>query len=216
MTAAIQYYLRLIAYRQSALPPILSYLALLAMVFANDAGPPVAAATATSVALMPVCAWLMRVAGTSESRPFAEMTSVALGGGTRRLMARTGAAALLGCGLSVLSVIWARVANPHPYPASTLAIVLGMHLAEVIAGIGVGALLAPPLRVAAGAAIVATTALVLLSLLISWMPPLGPVLYRLDRDPVPGAPTLLVAISQAAVFGGLSLLTAGALGRRAP
>jgi hypothetical protein len=215
MTAAAAYYLRLLAYRQSAIPPVLFYLGLLALVFADDAGPPVPAATVTAAALMPLSAWLMRLTALSENRPFADVTAVALGGATKRLVARAAAAGSVGTALALVAVVWARAANPHPYrPAQIVAVVIGMHLAQVIAGIGIGALLAPPLRVTAGAAAIAMIGLVLLSLLVRWVPPLGPMLYDLGRTPVPGPVTLLLAIGQAAVLGGVTLTIAAVLGRR--
>ena len=216
MTAAVGYYLRLLIYRQSAIPPVLIYLALLAMVFATEAGPPVPAATVTAVALMPLSAWLMRLTALSENRPFADMTAVALRGATRRLVARAAAAGLVGAALAFVAVVWARVANPHPYrPAQIAVLVVGMHLAQVIAGVGIGALLAPPLRVTAGAAIIAIVGVVLPSLLLEWVPPLGPMLYNLNTAPVPGPITLFVATGQAAIVGGLALTLAAVLGRRA-
>lgn len=216
MTAAVAYYLRLVGYRQSALPPVLLYLGLLGMIFATDAGPPVSAATVTSAALMPLSAWLARLAALSESRPFADMTAVALAGSTRRLLARTAAATVVGAGLTLVALVWARVASPHhPYDATTVLIVVGMHLSQVLAGVGVGALVAPPLRVTAGGATVAITVVVLLSLVIRWMPPIAPMLYNLDRNATPGATTLLLVIGQAAVVGCLALTAAAVLGRRA-
>lgn len=214
MTAAVAYYLRLVAYRQSAIPPVLLYLAVLGMIFASDAGPPVPAATATAVALMPLSAWLMRLTAAAESRPIADISAVTLGGGSRRLLARAAAAGLVGIGLCVVAVAWARLSNPHPYTATTMLVVVVMHLAQVAAGIGIGALVAPPLRVTSGAAAVTITTIVLASLLLRWMPPLAPMLYHLDRSPVPGPLTLLVVIGQAALVGVLALAAAALLGRR--
>ena len=215
MSAAVVYYLRLLAYRQSVIPPVLLYLALLGMIFATDAGPAVPVATVTAAALMPVSAWLMRLTALTETRPFAEMSAVALGSATRRLLARAAAASVVGMALSVASVAWALVANPHPYPMTTVALVGALHLAQVVAGVGIGALVAPPLRATAGLAAVAISVIVLLSLLIRWVPPLAPTLYHLERTPLPGALTVLLAVGQAPIVGGLALAAAAALGRRA-
>lgn len=215
MTTAVSYYLRLLAYRQSAIPPVLLYLALLGMIFASDAGPAVPAATATAVALMPLCAWLMRLCAVSEARPFADITAVALGGVTRRLAVRALAASSVGVGLAAIAVAWSVIVNPHPYPAATVLIIVGMHLAQVIAGVGVGALVSPPLRVTPGAAVLAIAALVLVSLLVRWVPPLGPMLYNLDRTPVPSPMTLLVTIGQAAILGTAALALAALRGSSA-
>lgn len=216
MRAAVAYYLRLLAYRQSVIPPVLLYLGLLGIVFATDAGPPVPAATVTAAILMPVSAWLMRLTALAETRPFAELTAVALGGATKRLVARATAAAVVGAGLTLVSLAWALLANRHHrYEPATLLILLGMHLAQVLAGVGLGALVSPPLPVTSGVAALVITGIVLLSLLIRWFPPLAPVLYHLDRTPVPPAGTLLLTIGQAAILGAVTLAAAAALGRRA-
>src|SRR3954453_13422536 len=98
------YYLRLIVYRQSVLPPVLLFLAILAFVYSGDAGPPIPAVAATSIVLMPVAAWMSRLTGTVESARFAEITAVALGGRARQSVAQSMAAIAAGTGLSILAV----------------------------------------------------------------------------------------------------------------
>lgn len=215
MTAATAYYLRLVALRQSVLAPLLVFVGVLAMVYASDPGAPVSAATATSATLMPLSVWVMRLVAGAESQPFAEVTAVVLGGSTRRLAARCGAAVVLGALLTAVAVVWGRLAAAgHPYHATTYVVVAGMHLAQVLAGVGIGALLAPPLPATSGVAVVVTTAVVVLSLLVPWLPPLGPVLMGLDQPPVPGAGTVFLVVVQAALVGVMAVAVAAVLTRR--
>jgi hypothetical protein len=62
----------------------------------------------------------------------------------------------------------------------------------------------------------AATLLTVASLLVAWVPPIGPMLHHLGDIPVPGALTLSLAISQAAAVGILALLAAAIIAPRTP
>ncbi len=144
------YHLRLVALRQAALAPALVYVGLVALVYASDAGPPVSAATVTAVALMPTAAWLYRLVATVESLPFADITLIRLHGRTRRQLTWMVSAVLLAAALGAAAAGWARLANPHPYPAPTLVLIGVLHLAQALAGVGLGCLISRPLPVPVG------------------------------------------------------------------
>lgn len=203
---AAAYFLRLLLFRQAMLAPVLTYLSLVAAIYASDAGPPVPAAAVAAVALMPVSAWLTRLVTTVESAPFAEVSLVALGRPARLLLARVVAVLVIGGVLTAVTIGWAMLANPdpsphtpHPYGGTTLPLIVAMCLAECVAGIGVGVLLAPPLRT--GTAVAAVTGLVIASLAVSWLPPLSPLLRTANEVPLPAAPALALAFGQAAIVG---------------
>lgn len=200
MVRGVGYHLRLLAYRQTAVAPVLVFLGLLAAIYASPAGPPVPAGAVPALALMPLTAWLTRAVATAESEPFAEITLVALGGPRTRRRAQALAVLVVAIALTVTSVLWAAVANdPGQYSARTVVIIVGMCLAEAVAGIGVGALLGPPLR--PGTTVLAVTALFVVSLIIPWVPPLNPLLRVAQHSPVASWDRLLVATLQAAAFG---------------
>jgi hypothetical protein len=201
MIAATGYYLRLLVYRQAVFPPALAYLGLVAAIYASPAGPPLSPGAVTSVALMPVSAWLARLAATAESAPFAEVSLVALGSMVRRQVARSAAALTVAVALGAAATLWGALANPAPYPPSTVIALLGMHVAEACAGAGVGALLAPPLHTRVGSAVAVVAAIVLASLLIPWLPPLNPLLRIGNQHTAPGPVTLLLVTAQAAAVG---------------
>ena len=213
MTAATGYYLRLLVYRQAVLPPVLAYLSLVAVSYASPAGPPLRPGAVTSVALMPVTAWLVRLAATSESTPFAEITLAALGGPLRRQAARLAATLSAAAALGGVAIIWAALADPGPYPATTVIALVGMHLAEACAGAGIGMLVAPPLRIRAGAAITAVIGLTVVSLVVPWLPPLNPLLRAVYQHPSPGPGQLAVITCEAAAVGVAAAL-AGAVAIR--
>jgi hypothetical protein len=215
VTSGTAYYLRLLAYRQTALPAVGAYLALLAVIYTGDAGAPVPAATVTSAALMPIGALVFRATAGAESLPFADVTLVVMGGLRRRQLARLLAALVVMTLLSAIATIWAATANPHHYPASTVAIIVGMHLSQSLAGVGLGCLLAAPLPVAPGASAVALAGVVTASLLIPWLPPLNPLLRTLDHGPTPSALTIAAVLAQAAALGLILALTALPVARRA-
>lgn len=215
MIAAARYYLTLMSRRQTALAPLLVFVAVLGMVYASDAGPPLAAGAVPAAALVPIGAWLMWLCATCESRAFADVTLVAVGSGGRRLCARVLAVLAIGAALTTTACVWARVANPHPYPVPVVVEIAAVNLAAAVAGLGLGAMFAPPLRATAGAATLAIAAVVVLSLIVPWLPPLGPLLHAYIGVRPPSGAHAAVAIGQAALFGALLVAVAYLRGRRA-
>jgi hypothetical protein len=207
VSTAIRYYLRLLTSRQAVLAPVLAYLALVAVTYSGTAGPaqlaqpPLQAAAVTIVALMPVTAWLTRLVATAESQPFAEVTLVTLGGSLRRQAARSAAAMTVAVLLGAVATLWGTVANPAPYPATTVITLLGMHLAEACAGAGVGILIAPPLQTRVGTAVAGVTVLTVASLVVPWLPPLSPLVRTVFHNPSPSPGVLLLVTGQAALLG---------------
>jgi hypothetical protein len=207
MTAAARYYLRLLVSRQAVLAPVLCYLAVVALDYSSPGGlprlaePHLQAGAITAVALMPATAWLTRLVATSESAPFAEVTLVALGGSGHRQGARCTAVLAIAVALAGAATLWGRVADPAPYSPTTAIALLGMHLAEACAGVGIGVLIAPPLRTRVGTAVAAVTGLTLVSLAVPWLPPLNPVLQAAFHHGAPGLPLVLLVTGQAVVLG---------------
>ncbi|HEY7429735.1 MAG TPA: hypothetical protein VH641_03265 [Streptosporangiaceae bacterium] len=211
MIPATGYYLRLIVYRQAVLAPVLAYLCLVAIIYANPAGPPLSPGSITAVALMPLTAWLVRLTATCESAPFAEITLTVLGGPLRRQAARLAATLAVTVALGVVAVVWGSLANPEPYLTPTVVTLLGMHAAEACAGAGVGILLSPPLRVRVGTAVTVVTVVTLASLVVPWLPPLNPLLRAVYIRDWPGPGLLLAVIGQAWLVGLAGVLASVAL-----
>lgn len=211
MISGVWYYVLITARRQAVLAPIVTLFAIVGIVYATDAGPPLAAATVPAAFLVPIGAWIIRLVATAESKPFADVTLVALGSGARRHVCRGAAALIFGLGLSTVATVWARIANTHhDYASGVVLTMVVMNVVLVIAGIGLGSLLSPPLRVTAGAGALAATIIALVSLVIRFVPPIGPVLdaYIARRTSGP------IALVEATTVGAVAFLVAGVLGRR--
>jgi hypothetical protein len=199
--AATAYYLRLLLARQGALAPVVAFMSVVAMVYASAAGPALSAGSVTAVALMPASAWLMRLVAGVESGTFAQVTLVALGSRRRRLMARVLATVVVVAALSVAAVVWAMVTNPQPYPLGVVVALLALHLAEGVAGVGLGALVSPPLATRPGPAVTVVVGYVIVALITPWLPPLRPVLQTLQHVTDPSATVLLLLVVPALAFG---------------
>jgi hypothetical protein len=200
------YYLRLVAYRQTAIAPLLVFVALVAALYASPAGKPIPAGAIPAVALMPVAAWLTRIVLTAESEPYADVTLVSLGSAAARRNARALAAMAMAAALTLLSVVWAIAANnARQYTLAAVVVIVAMCLAEAVAGVGLGLLLGPPLPVATS--VLSLTAVVILSLIGPWVPPLNPLLRVVMRTDTPSSVTLALVTAQAALTG---ILAAGA------
>ena len=215
MIAAVRYYLTLMSKRQTAIAPMLVFVALLGIVYATDAGPPLAAAAVPAATMVPIGAWLMWLCATCETRAFADVTLVATGSPGRRLASRVLAVGVMCTALAAAACVWGRIANPHPYPAPVLIQIAAMTLAAGIAGLGLGAAFAPPLRTTAGAATLAVTLVFIVSLILHAVPPLGPLLHAYIGVRPPSAAHAAFAIGQAALFGAALVVVSHLLGKRA-
>ncbi len=210
MIAGVRYYLLVTARRQAVLAPMFTMLIVIGIVYATDAGPPLAAATVPAAMLVPMGAWIMRLVATTESKPFADVTLVALGSSARRHLCRGAAALGFGLALCAAATVWARIANPHPYTAGTVTTIAVMNVVELVAGIGLGALVSPPLGVTAGAAALAAAVLAMVSLVIRFVPPIGPVLDAYIANRQSGAQAFI----EATLVGIVAFGVAWFLGRR--
>lgn len=204
-----RYSLLLLALRQSALAPALTYLALVAAVYASDAGPPVAAGTVTAVGLLPVCAWLARLVASAESAPFADITLLRLGGPARRQLIWWVSTMLVGAAFTVVAIVWARIANPHPYPARTVLLLVLLHLVQAACGAGLGGLLARPYPVANGVAVLVVTGVMVASLVVVQLPPVGPMVKAFAGDGSTDAAQVAAVLEATAVA--VALLLCGCL-----
>jgi asparagine N-glycosylation enzyme membrane subunit Stt3 len=136
----------------------------------------------TAVALLPICAWLARLVASAESAPFADITLLRLGGPARRQLIWWFSTMLVGAAFMVVAILWARIANPHRYTARTLVLLVLLHLVQAACGTGLGALLARPYPVATGAAVLVVTGVMVASLVIVQVPPVGPVVKAFAGD----------------------------------
>jgi hypothetical protein len=100
----------------------------------------------------------------------------------------------------------------HPYPAPTLVLIGVLHLAQALAGVGLGCLISRPLPVPVGVAVLAVTSVVVVSLVVFWLPPLGPMLAAFAGRHATGQVQVL-ALAETIGFGAVLAGTGWALDR---
>lgn len=182
MTALTQ--MRLVDFGRSQhwVAPLTVYALVLALVYAVGAGPAPGAFSVTATALLPVVAWLSWSMVSGEDPVAAQVGVVTVGGPSRAHASMLLAAAVACLPLVVLAVAWAGIANRAAMGQwEAWAGGVGLHLLYAVLGVGLGALLARPLRMAPGAALVTILALLLLGLIVP-ASPLAGALRALNRE----------------------------------
>jgi len=209
--ALCRYQLADFLHSQRWVPPLLVYLIVLGLVYSFDAGPAVPAYGVTAVALFPVAAWLTRTVLSTEDPIAREITAA-----TARGQLRIQAALLISAGVAALPFVtlaigWAGVANYHNihgWHAWLGGVVV--HLVFAVLGVGLGALLAPPILHRPGPAVLGIVAVTLLSIVIRVSPVAG-TLDVLTHNPRQGFTAVitppiavLLALTTAALLSSLA------------
>ena len=169
---------------RSVLAASLAWFALLAAVYAADAGPPLAALAFTAAALTPIAAWAA-AASLAATSPDLRQLLTAANGHPRVLLADAVPSVLWVLGATVAGSAAPWLLDPHPAPWTDrllgavfhllcgcvgIAIALALHAAGVTRGV-------QTLVVAAGS---------LASARVAWLPPAGPVLSLWGAGERPG------------------------------
>jgi hypothetical protein len=186
MRALVGYQLATLARSQRWVGPFVTYLGLLAFVYASQAGPAVPAYGVTGYALLVVSAWLASATLGAENEVARQVTAATAGSQVRVQVAALVAAAVPATVLAVGAVGWALVANAA-YSAGVKSVVGGLALHEVFAllGLGIGALLGRPLVNGSGQAALGILAVTMLALIVPGSPVQG-CLRVLESNPVHG------------------------------
>jgi ABC-type multidrug transport system ATPase subunit len=203
---------RLLAVSQWTTAPALLFLLVLAIVYATDAGAPAAAAGLTATALAPVLTWVAVLAHGVDGRPVARAFAAHVGGVGRAHLAASLATLPFLLAATLAGTLWPllaqrAVAHPPAVVAQTVALLLGGGLL----GVGVAALVVPPLVTGSGWRVAVTTAAYLL-LLLAPVSPARPLL-EVAVGQSTGAAAVLVASLVAAGAGGAAAVLA-AVGAR--
>lgn len=127
------------------IPAAVTYLALLAAVYATDAGPAYGAYAFTAAALLPVAAWLTVPTLALESEAGRHVVAVAVGGQHRVQVGWLAVAAGQAWALAVVAVVWGLIANRAADTPAEAGVGLAVHAGFGVAGVGVGALFGRPL-----------------------------------------------------------------------
>jgi hypothetical protein len=186
MTALVGYQLATLARSQRWVGPAVTYLAFLAFVYASEAGPAVIAYGVTGYALFVVVAWLTAATLSAENEVARQVAAATAGGQLRVQLAALAAAGCAAAVLCVVSVGWARVANPT-YTGSLKSLVggLALHALFAVLGVALGSLFGRPLVDAPGAAGLGILAVAMLALIVPGSP-VQSCLRVLESNPVHG------------------------------
>ncbi|GAA2676542.1 MULTISPECIES: hypothetical protein [Actinosynnema] len=183
--ALVRYLVADVARGQRFLPPVLLLLAVLAMLYAGDAGEAPQAYIGSSALLYPVSVWLAIVVAGSEDPVRHAVTVTASGGWARARVGVALAALVWACGAAVLGTLVPVLTQSRPYPAAVVLTGLAANLVCAVAGVGVGLLCARPVVVRAGWTAVAALALTVAAYPLGPVPPVGAVLGALGGRVAP-------------------------------
>lgn len=213
MTALIRYQLADLLASQRWVAPLLAYLAFVGFVYASDAGPAVPAFGVTSLALLPVSAWMTRQLLSVEDDAARQVTAAAAGGPVRVQTALVCAAMVAQMPMVLVAVGWAAVANhPHLHGLGAIAGGLVLHLVFACTGVGLGAVVARPVLRAPGTAALVIVAAFVVGLVVPWSPVLEAA-RAVQTDPVHHFraglfPWLAALVALGLVGAGVSILVA--------
>ncbi|WP_138760281.1 hypothetical protein [Modestobacter altitudinis] len=188
---------------RSVLAASFGWLAVLAAVYAADAGPPLPALAATAALLLPVSAWATAAHLAATSADLRQVL-VAADGPVRTLVADAVPALLWLLAATAAGVLADVAADPHPAPVGVRLLGALLHLLCGCVGVAL-ALALHAGRVTRGVQALVVVAVSLASARSPWLPPAGPVLSTWGSGEQPGV--LLAGWA----MGGPVLVTAGLL-----
>jgi ABC-type Mn2+/Zn2+ transport system ATPase subunit len=134
---------KLLAVSQWFAAPLLIFLAVLAIIYATDAGSPLQPAAVTAITLIPVMMWLTVQAHRVDGRELARAFAVHVGGRAKAHLATDLCLVPYAVALTAAAVLWPLASQgEHPHPITLIARLIELHLAAALFGIGLGSGLA--------------------------------------------------------------------------
>jgi ABC-type Mn2+/Zn2+ transport system ATPase subunit len=134
---------RLLAVSQWFAAPLLVFLAVLSILYATDAGPPLQPAAVTAIALIPVMAWLTVLAHRVDGKELARAFATHVGGRARAHLAADLGVVPFAIAVTAAAIIWPLASQEaHQHPGVLVLRMTELHLAAALFGIGLGSLFA--------------------------------------------------------------------------
>jgi hypothetical protein len=185
MGALTWYVLCLLGRGQTYVPPLLLYAAAIVVLTTNDLGPLVGTYAACALTLFACLVWLTVAVVNAQSPTQRAVTTVAAGDDRRVLLADALAASVL-CGLlSVVGLMYPVFSGEHEVTADAVAVGALAQVTCGVTGIACGLVCSRPVVPRAGYAVVLALALTG-TVVVTALPPVGPVVRLLGRDEDPG------------------------------
>jgi ABC-type Mn2+/Zn2+ transport system ATPase subunit len=133
---------RLLGVSQWFFAPMVVFLAVLAIIYATDAGPPLQPAAVTAVALMLVMTWMTMLAHRVDGRELARAFAAHVGGRAKAHVATDIGLVPYAVALTAAATLWPLASQGgHPHPVELVLRMIGLHLAAAVLGVGIGSLL---------------------------------------------------------------------------
>ncbi len=204
MLAVGRYLLVDVLRAQRALIPIVLYLVVLGVLFSGDHTAAPGPWVASVLALYPAAAWVALTVANTEDPDQRAVTTAAAGGPGVVTAAVLGVALFVDVALAVVAVAVPAVTNPAGFPPAALAVGALAHLAAAATGTAVGLVCARPVIGRIGWSFALSAAIVVVTAVQPWLPPVGSAARALTA-PNPGpavvAHTLLgLALAAAAAI----------------
>ncbi|MFI0464865.1 hypothetical protein ACH347_12360 [Saccharopolyspora sp. 5N102] len=198
MIPLIRYQLAILGHSQRYLPPVLLYIALLAIFYSNNDGPALPGFAVTAAGLLVVAGWMTIALVDVEDVVQRTVTRAHAGSMARMLASVVLAVLCCSIGLAVLSVAWAEISHGLDHPPGDLGIGLLAHVACAAFGVAVALPCSGLVVRRIGYTVIAAAALFAITLLAKWIPLAFPLLLALSADATSAA--LLVRSALVAVF----------------
>jgi hypothetical protein len=198
MIALVRYTLSTVLLSQRYLPPVLLFLAILAIFTSKDNGPliPVYALCAASVF---VCATWLTIATVNTEDPTQQSITVVNAGGAGRVLVASVWVAFGWCALIiVVGLCYPLTSGHHPFGPAIVLLGAVAELTGACAGVAVGLLCSRLVIRRTGYAALVAVGATFLFLLVPHMPPVNPVFHLLAANRSP-ASLLLPVLGFAAV-----------------
>jgi ABC-type Mn2+/Zn2+ transport system ATPase subunit len=193
--------------------PVVVFLAVLAAVYATDAGAPLTAAALTATVLAPLLTWICVLAHRADGPELSRAFTAHIGGRGRGHLAASLAVTPFAVVMTVVACVWPLVTQgAHPHPASVIAETALLHAGACVLGAGLGALVVPPLVDRAGWRVIGVLTVYFL-LIVAHPTPLTPLLRVAANASVSGG-TLALAVAWPLGLGAVCLAVATFLADR--
>ncbi|ASR33672.1 hypothetical protein BAY61_00220 [Prauserella marina] len=212
MIATTRYQLALLAHSQRYLPPLLGYLATLAILYSSADAPALPEFAISTAALLVVACWLV-IALVGAEDPAQRL--ITMSHARRRLTVLVAPAiAALTCTmlLTLGSLCWAMLVHGG-VPLADLGWGLLAHIAGACWGIAIGLACSQYFIPRIGFTVLTALPALAALLLVRWLPLVNPMLRALAGETAPARPVLLAAVTSVLALG-LSTGMATAASRR--
>jgi hypothetical protein len=210
MTALVRYTLSTVVASQRYLPPLLLFLAVLAVFTAADDGP-LTPVYAISGAAVFVCGTWLTIAVVNAEDPVQRSITVVNAGGSGRVLVASVWVAFGWCVLlAAAGLLYPLATGHHQVTPAVLALGAAGELTGACTGIAVGLLCSRLVIRRTGWSALAAVAAIMVFLLVPHVPPVHPVFRLLAGDHAPAAlllPVFGLGIVSVALVAGATVLT---------